>query len=168
MRLEALAVIFLLPVPGFTQDINPFLPGGISRPAASVFVPAPPSRVLVPPPLPKMDAASAPAPDESAIANVPAPKTSTASTCKIEVTPRSPLIGSQGGEFTLRVEEGARNQSCVAGIESRESWLKIRYFNGQELTLYAEPNYGRTARHGELLFANAVDSLVLKIVQASP
>lgn len=166
MRAAAIAISVLLPTLGIAQDINPFKPGANARPAASVFAPAPAPRALIPPPLPKAEKHSTPA------AELPVAKTVAATpaspTCRIEVSPRAPLIGAQGGEFKLRVEEGARNQGCVAGIEARESWLKIRHFNGRELTLYAEPNKGAAARHSELFFANAVDSLILKIVQASP
>jgi hypothetical protein len=162
-------VMALLPAFAGAQEVNPFRPG-VSAPTATVFAPAPttPSRVVIPSPLPPVERT---APSKAADRTVPpsvAKKASTPKSCEINVTPSAPLLEAKGGEFVLRVQEGARADGCIAGIESRESWLKIRYFNGRELALHAEPNNSASIRRGELLFANTANSLIIRVVQTAP
>jgi hypothetical protein len=170
MRTAAVATLALVLLPPLAvSQSNPFKPGSSSRSEAAVFVPSaqPKPAVVIPPPLPAADG------DEAVVTapSVPQPPSrrskSHPTACRIEITPKTPLVGAQGGEFTLRLKEGSGTRGCVAGIESHAPWLKIRFFNGHELALYAEPNEQARARHGELILANAANSVVVRVVQAA-
>lgn len=172
MRVAAAAFALMLPVLTAAQDINPFKPParGTDRAANGIFTPraVPPSPLPLPPPPPVQDVveepvgSSRPAEGSKSLATE-----SGLRTCPIAVTPGAPTIGAEGGDLVLRVKDGVRSRGCIAGIESRESWLKIRYFNGQDLALQVEPNTGPEPRRGELVFANATDSLVVRVEQAA-
>lgn len=171
MRFAPATVVFanLLPALCAAEPLNPFMPDGRAAHPAAVFGPAPVSshepQVRIPPPVPEEDAEPL---LEAVVAEMreaqTASRRSKQESCPIEVTPRAALVGAPGGEFIIRVkDQGGRE--CIAGIEIREPWLRIRYFNGHELALYAEPNTTSSVRQGELYLANAVNSLVLPIVQ---
>lgn len=169
MRVAAIVISVLMPILAIAQAINPFKPTRMKQPAASVLTPPLISPFTIPPPLPQVERRGA-VMSEPGVHQLPivAPIPPSEPSCRIEVAPRAPRIGAEGGHLVLRIDEGAHRQGCVAGIESRDKWLKIRHFNGRELTLYVERNEGHQVRSGELILANTVDSIIVNVVQAAP
>lgn len=172
MRIALLLFPLMWPALATADEVNPFQPGGVARPEVSVFSPPPrqePAPQLIPPPLPPPPnwITGALEPSGETAASAPPALFTPPPACTIEVTPSAPLVGAQGGSFTLTIEtEPESSDGCVAGIESRGSWLEIRYFDGKSLTLEAKPNPEASARRGEVVLASMHGSLTVNVVQA--
>lgn len=164
----ALIAFWLVLSTSEAQDINPFQKPAATTSSTPIFAPSRPTPII-PPPLPAPVIERIPPPPVSTSKVEPASVPAVVDrSCPIDVLPARPTVPASGGEIVLRVGEKARSRGCINGIESRNAWLKIQYFNGQELTLLAEPNNTSIPRNAELIFANLADSLIVRVQQAAP
>ena len=138
--------------------------------AASALPPLPPLPPPLPPSVVTAAALSPPVavvpPATASTGRTPAERGQGSHSCSMDGLPAGPVQAEAGGQVTVRLSDAASR--CIAGVESRDDWVRIKFFNGRELHLEIDPNTGKGARASELVFASMTDSQVLRVSQAAP
>jgi hypothetical protein len=175
-----LRICLLLPALCAASEPNPFLSPDANKkiqPAPNLFVShlrisskkepillAANNSPMLPPPLPP---ALPPTMLEPRVAlpplETPARKQSGQKSCTILGLPEVPAQAEAGGFVTLKISDATSR--CIAGIESSDEWLHIKFFNGRELQLQIDPNPTHRQRESTLMFASTTDSQQLGVTQ---